>query len=32
MHHSSTLSVGLAVHKDPIAVAYAPEARDAEVT
>ena len=32
MHHSSTLYGGLDVHKDTIAVAYAPEARDADVT
>jgi transposase len=32
MPHSSTLSGGLDVHKDPIAVAYAPEARDADGT
>jgi transposase len=32
MHHSSPLYVGLDVHKDTIAVAYAPEARDADVT
>src|SRR5919109_3025982 len=31
MHHSSTLFVGLDVHKDSIAVAYASEARDTEV-
>ena len=31
MRHSSTLFVGLDVHKDSIAVAYAREARDAEV-
>jgi transposase len=31
MPHSSTLFVGLDVHKDSIAVAYAREARDAEV-
>ncbi len=30
-HHSSTLSVGLDVHQDTIAVAYAPEARDADL-
>jgi transposase len=32
MHHSSTLYGGLDVHTDTIAVAYAPEARDADVT
>jgi transposase len=32
MHHSSTLYVGLDVHKDTIAVAYAPEAREVDVT
>jgi transposase len=31
MHHASTLFVGLDVHKDSIAVAYAREARDTEV-
>ena len=31
MHHSSTLFVGLDVHKDSIAVAYASEASDTEV-
>jgi transposase len=31
MHHSSTLYVGLDVHKDSIAVAYAPTDHDAEV-
>ena len=31
MHHSSTLSVGLDVHKDSIAVAYVPRDHDAEV-
>jgi transposase len=31
MPHSSTLYVGLDVHKDTIAVAYAPEARDADI-
>jgi transposase len=31
MRHSSTLYVGLDVHKESIAVAYVPEARDAEV-
>jgi hypothetical protein len=29
--HLSTLYVGLDVHKDTIAVAYAPEARDADL-
>jgi transposase len=32
MHHSSTLYVGLDVHKDSIAVAYMAKAHDAEVT
>jgi transposase len=32
MHNSSTLYGGLDVHKDTIAVAYAPEAREADVT
>ena len=32
MHHSSTRYGGLDVHKDTIAVAYAPEAREADVT
>ena len=32
MPHASTLSVGLDGHHDTIAVAYAPEARDADVT
>jgi transposase len=32
MHNSSTLYVGLDVHKDTIAVAYASKARDADVT
>ena len=31
MSHSSTLYVGLDVHKDSIAVAYAGEARDPEI-
>jgi transposase len=31
MRHSSTLYIGLDVHKESIAVAYAPEERDAEV-
>jgi transposase len=31
MRHSSTLYMGLDVHKESIAVAYAPEERDAEV-
>jgi transposase len=32
MHHSSTLCVGLDVHKDSIAVAYVPKDHDAEIT
>jgi transposase len=32
MYNSSTLYGGLDVHTDTIAVAYAPEARDADVT
>jgi transposase len=32
MHNSTTLFVGLDVHKDSIAVAYAPEERSAEAT
>ena len=31
MRHSSTWDVGLDVHKESLAVAYAPEERDAEV-
>jgi transposase len=31
MGHSHTLYIGLDVHKDSIAVAYAPEARSAEI-
>ncbi len=30
-HSSKTLFVGLDVHKDSIAVAYAPDARDADI-
>ena len=31
MKHSSTMYVGLDVHKEPIAVAYVSDAKDAEV-